>query len=189
MQYAHTKETLITAPTVEPVSIAECARVCSICDHDSDDFIESLEVTARQHIESLCWSAFINQTWGYWFQSFDDRIFIPRPPFVSVSKFQYLDTSGTLQTVSSSVYEVGKQDGYSFVRLKYNQSWPTPRGYYDDVYLEVVCGYGATAASVPESIRHAIKLMVLQLFKRDDTSGDVSKTIDLLIQNHRFKGL
>lgn len=159
-----TKELLTAAPAVEPVSLDELKRHCRITGDEDDPDLLDLITAARQQLEEYCWSSFIAQTWDYWYDGFSDRILIPRPPLVSVSRFQYADGNGTLVDVGASVYELGAENQFPFARLKHNQTWPTTRGYRDDIYLRVTTGYGATAASVPMPLRHAIKLLAANFY-------------------------
>ncbi len=159
-----TKELLYAAPAVEPVSLDELKRHCRVTSDEDDPDLLDMITAARQQLEEFCWSAFISQTWDYWFDGFSDRMVIPRPPLLSVSKFQYADNDGTLVDVGATVYELGAEHQLPFVRLQYQQTWPTTRGYRDDIYMRVTSGYGATAASVPMPIRHAIKLLAALMY-------------------------
>jgi uncharacterized phiE125 gp8 family phage protein len=189
--YAYTKDLLFAAPAIEPVSVDEAARQCRITTHDEDTDLAGLITTARQHLETVCWSAFITQTWDYWWDAFDAKICIPRPPFQSVSTFQYTSATGVLTTVPAGTYEISAENGISYARLQYLATWPTPRGYRDDVTMRVKCGYGDSAADVPLPIRQAIKLLVAHMYynRGDGPPEQLPPAIDLLIQNYRMKGL
>jgi uncharacterized phiE125 gp8 family phage protein len=184
-----TKESLITAPTVEPISVEEAALHCRITPQDEYSYLQTLITAARKRLENVCWSAFVTQTWKYWLDSFNPQKAIPRSPLISVSWLKYIASDGAEPTtVASTVYETAEQNGISFLRLKYNQTWPSRRGYYDDVTLQVVCGYGATADSVPEPIRHALKLYVGHLYmNRGDEPAELPKPIWDLLEDYRFK--
>ena len=191
MYYSTTKESLYSAPVVEPVSVEDVAAHCRITSHDDDEELAGLITVARTHLEDICWSAFITQTWDYYWNAFDAQLWLPRPPFQSIVKFQYMNAAGTLTNVSSNVYETSAENGISYARLKYLQTWPTPRGYCDDVYVQVKCGYGDAETNVPMPIRQAIKLLVGHWYSNREPIGQIGTqiemTVDSLIAPYRFK--
>lgn len=130
-----------------------------------DTYLNTLITAARQHVEEVTWRALITQTWDLKLTSFSSPIKIPRPPLVSVTHLKYYDTSSVQQTLSTDYYELDTASEPGFVRLKYNQTWPTCRGHDDDIEIRYVAGYGA-ASAVPRTIRHAIQLWAAQLYER-----------------------
>jgi len=192
-QLTRTSELLYVAPSVEPVTTDELKDHCRVSGTSDDTYLTSLITVARQYIEQVCWSSFVNQTWDYWWNGFSNKIYIPRPPFQSISLFQYKDASGTLTAVPATTYEAGAINQCPYVRLQYNQTWPTTRGWYDDVYMRVVTGYGATAASVPAPLKHAIKLLAEHLYwNRSQTitgeqMHEIAMGMDHLISPYRFQ--
>ena len=187
-----TKELLITAPTIEPVTIEELAAHCRISGHDDDEYLRSLITAARMHLEKVCWSAFITQTWQYWWDRFWWKMFLPRPPLQTLSWIKYVPPGGgALVTLPTSLYELSAENECNYVRAQYLQTYPITRGYRDDVTAQVIVGYGSTAASVPLPIRHAIKLLAAHLYlnRGDGPPEQLPPAIDMLIQNYRFKEL
>jgi uncharacterized phiE125 gp8 family phage protein len=156
--------TLSTAPTAEPVTLAELKANCRIDVTDHDDLLTSLLLTAREYLEEVTWRSFITQTWVLRTNAFSDPIYLPRPPLASITSIKYYDTGGTEQTLSTDVYEAGIYDDIGVARLKYLQCWPACRGHEDDITITYVAGYGATASTVPQPLRHAILLLAGHLF-------------------------
>lgn len=187
--YQTTKELLITAPTVEPVSTVDAAKHCNVTTHDDDDYLCDLVTAARMQLEQVCWSSFITQTWQYWFNGFRSRMFIPRPPLQSVVFVKYTDGNGDLQTVDSSIYEISSNLDFWFVGLQADQLWPSPRGHRDDVTIQVVSGYGDTALDVPMPLRQAIKLLVGNMYRirGDEPPQKMPAAIQHLIAPYRIK--
>ena len=161
------KITLITAPTEEPVSIDELKDHCAETDAAFDLYIYELGVAARTYIETTLWRALCTQTWDQYFDRLDSPMRLRNPPLAAtdpITHVKYTDAAGDQQTVATTVYEAGDVDGVGIVRLKYNQSWPSgARGHADDVVVRFIAGYGA-ATAVPGPIRHAIKLLVGDLY-------------------------
>lgn len=190
--YSRTKELLITAPAIEPVSVEEARAHCRVLDHEDDEDLRSLIKTARQHLEEVCWSAFITQTWQYWWNSFASQMFVPRPPLQSVTWLKYMPTIGGEYTaVDTDLYETSSENGLWYIGRQYQQTYPTIRGHRDDVTAQVVVGYGSSASDVPMPIRQAIKLMVAHLFfvRGDEAPQEMPPAVWNLIQNYRFKEL
>ena len=187
--YQRTKEQLITAPTIDPVSTADARKHCNVTTNDDDGYLCDLVTAARMNLEEVCWSSFITQTWQYWFNGFGSRMFIPRPPLQSVTFVKYTDGNGDLQTVDSSVYEISSNLGFWFVGLQHGQSWPSPRGHRDDVTVQVVSGYGDTALDVPMPLRQAMKLLVGNMYRirGDEPPQEVPAAVQGLIAPYRIK--
>lgn len=164
MAERYTKATLVTGPTIEPVSVDDARLQCRLGDnHEEDEYLAALITAARVHVENITWRALISQTWDFSYDTFD-VLKIPKPPLSSVTSVKYYDGNSTEQTLASTVYETGEINGIGVVRLKYNQTWPPTQGHDDDITVRAVCGYGTTAASVPANYRHAIKLLVAHWF-------------------------
>lgn len=189
MAYHRTKELLITGPAVEPISVAEAQQHLRLDGQYDADYILSLITAARMELEQVCWSAFITQTWQYWWDRYWWKMFIPRPPFQSVTWIKYVPPGGgALQTLATSFYETSAENQITFIRAQYLQTWPITRGYRDDVTAQVVVGYGPTPGDVPMPIRQAIKLLVAHMYlNRGEAPAELPQAIDRLIAPYRFK--
>jgi uncharacterized phiE125 gp8 family phage protein len=153
------KRVLITAPAIEPISVAELRDQSRITGNDEDGHLAALITKARTYVEEKEWRAHITQTWDFYFDSFAPRLCLSKPPNQSITTVTYVDTNGDTQTVDSGVYELGEEDGLGFVRLAFNQDWPSDaRIHPDTVIARVVCGYGGVS-SVPATTKHAISML------------------------------
>ena len=90
--------TLITAPSAEPISVAEAKTSPSLnfsaSTHDTD--IGMLIEEARVKAETITRRAFITQTWELVLDGFPTGgIVLPMPPLQSVASIKYIDTDGT----------------------------------------------------------------------------------------------
>jgi uncharacterized phiE125 gp8 family phage protein len=100
---------------------------------------------------------------------FADTIMLPRGPIVSVSRIDYVDSDGAVQTLSSSVYEVLASEG--IVELAADQIWPATRG--DDrraVRVYYLAGY-ANQESVDPDVAAAVRITAAHLYER---RGDIT---------------
>ena len=180
-----TKRTLITAPTVDLVTVAQLKDHLRIDATDEDDDIKQLCGDAYGHIETILWRSLLAQTWDVYFDGFASKLWIPLPPLSSITSIKYYDTSSVQQTVTASVYEISSRDDVGFVRLAYDQTWPSDvRGHPDDVVVRCVTGYGTAATDVPASIRHAVKMLAGDLYENREASTDL-KLMELLV----YRGL
>ncbi len=152
---------LITAPAAEPVSTAEAKTHLRITHSDDDTYIGTLISAARLYAEAQTRRALINQTWELTAESFPKEIRLIPAPLSSVTHIKYYDGDGTLQTLSSSAYQVDTTDSVGIVTEAYGYSWPTVRdGLYNGVQVRFVAGYGGASTDVPSSVIHAIKILV-----------------------------
>lgn len=153
--------TISSPPATEPVSLDDAKAHLRVTDTTDNDYITALITAARVWCERQTKRAFITQTWDVALGAFEQEIILTPAPLQSVSYVKYYDTNGTLQTLSSSVYQVDTTDCVGRIRLAYNQSWPDIRsGLYNGVQVRYVAGYGSSTSDVPANIKHAIKLMI-----------------------------
>ena len=104
---------LITPPAAEPVSLGDLKGLCrlSLTDSSRDATLQLFLTAARKDCEKECRIALMTQTWLWRMDSFPTvpmrynrngypQLLLPKPPFQSVQWFQYVDTSGTVQTLT-----------------------------------------------------------------------------------------
>jgi len=159
---------LTTAPTVEPVTNAEMdlwSRLAGDAETADSTLVDSLIEAARLHCETFTGRSFINTTYTMYLDSFPDVIYFPRSPLSSVTSIAYLDENGDSQTLGTSVYTVDADSEPGRVYLAYGQSWPATYAVPKAITIIFVAGYGATAASVPENIKAAIKQLAAHLYE------------------------
>lgn len=149
----------------EPVTTAQAKVHLRVTHSDDDTYIDALIKAARMSVEHFCDRALINQTWVATFKTTDkERLRIPKAPLVSVTSVQYRDTTdGSLQTASSSTYEVNTDAQPGVVKFStvpdYDSSYENP------IRVTFVAGYGASSTDVPDSFIHAIKLLVSHFYQ------------------------
>ena len=175
-------DTVSVEPTSEPVTIAEARRQCDLDDNFFDEQLQQLIKAARLKVEQDTRRALITQTRVLKRSSFPGKIAIelPAAPVQSITSVQYTDTGGSSQTFSSSLYSLDANHTPPLVVLDYGESWPSVRGYHNDVVVTYVAGYG-TATSVPETAKQMVLLLVRHWF--DNSSpvivGTTASTIPL----------
>ena len=181
---------LNTAPTIEPVTLAEAKHQCGVAeelDHH-DARLNSLIVAATRFVERAMGRQLINATWDLVLDRFPggaEPILIPKSPLVSVTSITYLDTDGASQTWSSANYRVLTTKEPGHVALAYQIAYPALRGIESQVTVRFVAGYGATRLTVPEPIKQCILLLVGHWFKNREATitGTIQTTTELAVDS------
>ncbi len=178
--------TLQTAPTTEPITLTEAKSHCRVTSDDDDTLLTTLIKTARLHVEGITNRSLITQTWDLYLSSFcDTQIILPRAPLSSVTSVSYYDTGGALQVWDSSNYVVDTDSWQGRIYPVYNGNWPSDvRGYEKDIVIRFVAGYGA-ASAVPNPIKHAILLLIGELYENREMSiiGTSVNSLPFTIKN------
>jgi hypothetical protein len=169
---------LVSEPAMEPLTLAEAKGFLKVDGTADDALIVLLIAAARQWVETYTRRSFMTQTWDCLYLDFPSigaPLVIPKAPLVSVSSITYTDENSVEQTWASTNYAVqtfaGPSAGRGLVRVTPTTSYPaTLTEAETPVTVRVVCGYGATPASVPAGIRSAIALLLGDLYtQRQET--------------------
>jgi uncharacterized phiE125 gp8 family phage protein len=173
---------LITAPSAEPIELAEAKEHLRILEADDaqDTYIESLITVARESVEDLCERALMSQTWDFYFDRFprwyghrqlhpyeipmQEALRIPMPPLQSVTSIKYIDSTGALVTLDPANYVVDTASEQARVYPSYGNIWPTARWIQNAVTIRALCGY-TSADVIPEKLKQALKLLVANYFE------------------------
>jgi uncharacterized phiE125 gp8 family phage protein len=185
---------LNTAPTVEPLTVAEAKEHLRVTAGEDDAYITALIKVARRQVEGYLGRRLITQTWDLNTSEFLDVFRLPYPPLSSVTSVLYTDEDGnTGQTVTSTIWTSDTDSEPGRVFLAKDQSWPNLYG--EEHALEVtvrhVAGYGATSASIPDDILHACKMWVAELYNNRGESEmkiEQNPAVRALLDMHRFLG-
>lgn len=152
--------TLLTAPTAEPVTLAEAKLHCRVDSNDDDALITALIVAARQQAEDQTARALVTQKWRYDLDTFPAaEIDLPLPPLVSVESITYLDNDGVRQPLATSEYSVVINQTPGVGLPAYEKTWPSSRSTPGSVQISFTAGYGA-ADAVPRAIKQWMLLQV-----------------------------
>lgn len=157
---------LITPATDLAVSLVEAKAHLRVDVSDDDTLITAYITAATELAEQATGRAIMPQTWLLSLDAFPESLQLTSTPVASVTNVKYIDTAGTLQTLSSSLYTVSTEDDFAPAQINpvYGTSWPSPRDQVNAVTCTFVAGWPA-AANVPDSIKAWIKLMVGAMFE------------------------
>jgi uncharacterized phiE125 gp8 family phage protein len=163
---------LVTAPTADPVTVAEAKKFLRI-DHELDDTeITSFITDATNQAEDFTGWAYMQQTWDLYLDGWPDKDFIEirKTPVQSITSIKYTDSDGVEHTFSSSDYELDNKSFIPKVVLKYGLSWPSEvLKTVNAIQIRFVAGYAVKGAdpagNVPEVKKTAIKMLVLDIYE------------------------
>ena len=166
--------TLKVAPVVEPISLDEVKRHVriDIDETDHDDYLQDLITVARDQVEMITWRRLVTQTWYAYLQGWPRGKYIELPfgSLQSVTAVKYTDVDGDESTWDNTEYIVGTDYQKGRITLADGYTWPSETLYPSNpIEAEFVCGYGL-AVSVPPQIKHAIKMIISELFENRETS-------------------
>jgi len=170
--YARTVE-----PTIFPITLDEAKRQARIYDTNSDDVLYGFIRTATQAAEDYLGYGLLTQTWRADCSEFEEVIHLPMArQLQSVSSVKYYDGDGTLQTLSSTYYEVDTMSRPARLVRAPGMQWPTLQADRRIGVVQITYVVGWTAATlIPETIRHGIRLFVSFLdTDRDGTDQQAS---------------
>jgi uncharacterized phiE125 gp8 family phage protein len=162
--------TLVTGPATEPLTPDEVKAHLRVEVDDEDALIDGWIMAAREYVEQYTKRALMPQTWDLVLDSFTacdyskcGVLWLPFPPVTSITSISYVDTAGTSQTWSASLYAtelpVGPHARRATIQPVPYQYYPATRSQPNAVTVRFVCGY-ADAESVPWGIKAAMQLLI-----------------------------
>lgn len=169
--------TVITAPTVEPVTLAEAKAVLRVNDSNSNTLITAHIQAAREFAEEYLGLRLVSQVVELTLDRWPGTTFaLGVWPIISIDSIKYDDTASpvTEQTL------VANTDYYTDIVTTYGRvttigGWPSVAVKPNPIRIRMTAGYADSASSpqdladnVPEAIKHGIKLYVAYLFFADD---------------------
>lgn len=171
---------------VEPLTADEARAHIRAADPSEDStVIVPLIKAARNYVENVLNRALITQTWKLYLTQWPTQIELRRCPVAGVTSITYVDSAGDTQTLSTDVYAADTASEPGLVTLKYNQSWPTIRGDHMGIVVTFTAGYGAAGSSVPENIRHAMRLLVGHWYMNREAvvTGTIATNIGMAVES------
>ena len=172
---------LVTAPVRQPINISECKDQMRIEHSDDDIIINRFIDTATRYVDvnGALGKAMITQTWGEWIAPNPSVVYLSLGPVQSVSAIKYYDADNVLQTDTLSNYHVLGTSGRMLISPKTGFNWPTTFQRDDAIKIEYVIGYGDAPTDVPETIRHALFMLVAHYYENREPEliGTISKTL------------
>jgi uncharacterized phiE125 gp8 family phage protein len=164
----------VTAPAVSPISLAEAKAQMRVEGSDDDAIIQRLidAAVAFVDVQGVLGRAMITQTWGQWLSPNPSTVSLMLGPVQSVSAIKYYDLNGTLQTATLADFNVFGTPNRITITPKTSKAWPITQTRDDAIKIEYVVGYGSTSASVPQTVRHALLMLVAHWYENRETTQE-----------------
>jgi uncharacterized phiE125 gp8 family phage protein len=141
---------VISAPTVEPVTLDQARLWCRIEDGvtTDDDVLELLIKAMREYAENLTGRAFIQRTLEWSAMCFPVwRLELPKPPLVGVESIRYIDDGGDEQTIAAADYIVDTAAAPGVIVPAHLENWPAVRYQPNSVRVRYIAGYATPDGS------------------------------------------
>lgn len=159
---------LITAPTVEPVTLTEVKEQAVIGVTTDDTLLTRLISVARAEAEGITkrslapttWEVVLD-TWPRW------EIRLPRGPVTAVSSVKYYDEDGVEQTLSTSIYEADLDSLVARVQPRDGEEWPDVDVMANAIRIRYTAGW--SAAACPVEIKQWIMVRVASLYAQRES--------------------
>lgn len=183
---------LTSGPSVEPVTAAEAKAHLRIDDATEDVLIASLILTSRLHVEAALGLALINQTWMQVLDRWPPGgvVELAIAPLQAVTAVRVRNDAGVATVVPPTNYLVDIASKPP--RLVWNNAAPlTPGLVANGIEIDLSVGFGATAASVPAPLKHAVLMLTAHWYEHRDpveigsTAARIPDAVSDLIQPFR----
>lgn len=180
---------VVTAPTVEPITLDEALVQCHANQGVEDDWFYDTIAAVRQDAESFERRAFIEQSLRITFDGLPAfPIMIPRPPLIELTSFSLFDVddSETSIALSDLLIDIYSQPGRVALSHGYSLPGVTLRE-LNSVVIVYKAGYGSTASTVPKDIKQAMLLHLGYLYDcRTGEPEPITEEYSNLLNRHRI---
>jgi uncharacterized phiE125 gp8 family phage protein len=174
---------LITAPTIEPVTLNEVKNYLKIdlADTSQDTYLTALIKAVRESIEACLKRSLITQTWLVNFDYYSEKYVLQRPNIIAIASLKLTDSENTEHTIDSSNYFL-KNDTL-FIKDTYNLTLDLRN--YLAVEIVYTAGYGATASNVPEGVKQGILEQIGSIFECSDNTNILSPKAKIFLDSYK----
>ena len=165
---------IVDAPLTTPITLAEVKEQLRVESTDDDTMLTRLidVAVAYTDVQGALGQAMITQKWAQWIESTPPQsVGLILGPVQGVTAVKYYDTDGDLQTDTLSNYEVTGTQFATKIGPKSGFSWPVAQDRQDAIKIEYEIGYGDATTDVPQTIRHALMLLVGHWYDNREQTG------------------
>lgn len=162
---------LTSGPAQEPLTLADVKAHLRIDSTNEDVLLSSLLLTSRLHIESVLSIALITQSWMMVTDKWPaaDWLDIPMSPLQAVGQVRVKTSASASVVVPSASYSIDVTSKPP--RLVWTNTARTEPGITaGGIEIDFTAGFGATEASVPAPLKHALLLLIAHWYEHRDPS-------------------
>ena len=160
---------LRSGPNLEPVTIEEVKAHLRVDGSDEDALLASLVLTSRLHIEAALSIALVAQSWRMVLDVWPKNgiVAMPIAPVMMIEDVRVIAANGDVNTVAADTYHLDVA-GRPRRLMPLAGAWPSPGRRTAGIEIDLIAGYGATAADVPAPIRQALLLLIAHWYEHRD---------------------
>lgn len=164
---------LITAPTSEPVTLADAKAHCRVDASSDDALLTALITAAREQAEHYLGRAIMTQTWERVLDDFpagSGEIELA-PTVQSITSITYLDADEVSQVLPSTDYTLDADNLPGWALPDPDLGWPATLDTVNAVRVRFVRGW-PSAGAVPQSIKQWILVQVGYWYANREAAGE-----------------
>ena len=158
-------------PVMEPVTLTEARQFLRLDQTDEDSLLATLITAARLMIEAASGRCLIEQPWRIVLDRWPagGEIRLPLSPLLRIEAARVYDVLGAAQAVANASLTPDKAADPPVIRL--TGEVPEIGRAHGAIEIDIVVGFGATAAAVPAPLRQAVLRLAARWFEQ---RGDVA---------------
>lgn len=181
---------IITSATFEPISVADAGEYLRVDDLVADTaLLQSLITASRQAVEQFLNRYIAEQTVETAYNGFSNELVLSSP-VSSVTSVKYLDSNGAEQTLATNQYLVDTYSEPAVITPAYNVTYPATYAVPNSVKVRYVVGFTSGGSPdtnpLPKPIRHAMMLIIGDLYANREGQSDKAYQINPTVQNLLF---
>jgi uncharacterized phiE125 gp8 family phage protein len=184
----------MTAPAIEPVSLAEAKAFLRVEHDDDDGVITPLIASARLYVEAQTRRALVTQQWRLTLDAWprSGRIAVRPAPLQSLDAVNVYDDEDIAHAVDVTAFVLDAA-GSNLAFAPWALPQPSRRA--AGIALDITAGYGDAAIDVPEPLRQAIRLLTAHWYDNRGlavpgaTIATLPATVPALLSPYRMVAL
>lgn len=188
----------ITAPSFEPITVAEAKAHCRETSSAWDAVFPTIIGAARERAEIELGRGLMLQTWECSVDGFEEAVRLWPTKVLAIVSVTYIDTEGNAQVLAADQYALDNESVPGWIKPAYGLTWPATRDVMNAVTVRYRVGYVDDAAeatqrsAVPFAIKQWMLVQIATLYENREqliTGTSVSdlpgRVVDGLLDRER----